>query len=136
MQKCLVNLTSIFSRNVINCILYLPIRRYSMNNLFQPIPNMLLVAFVFPTWKMIVKTFCSIFYLLYKSFHEVLQSSIIYVMLQPEPFTSIIVPSSTIFEYGFSASISIPELSEELITHKNRPSLERCIIKHVFRLGS
>jgi hypothetical protein len=97
---------------------------------------MLLVAIVFSTWKMIVKTFCSIFYLLYKSFHEVLQSSIIYVMLQPEPFTSIIVPSSTICEYGFSAAVSIPELSKELITHKIVLSLERCIIKYAFRLGS
>src|SRR5690349_9051106 len=91
-----------------------------MNNLFQPIPNMLLVAIVFPTLEMIIKTFCSIFYLLYKSLHQVLQSSIIYLMLQPEPFTPIVVSSSSICVNGFS-TISIPQLPEKVITNENRP---------------
>jgi hypothetical protein len=114
---------------------------------------MLAITILFPTWKMIVKAFCSIFYLLYKSFHQVLQSSIIYLVLQPEPFTSIIVTSGTICVNGFS-TISISQLSR--IANKQKLSFlteyiyvficicismyitifDRCIITHNLRLGS
>jgi hypothetical protein len=85
---------------------------------------MLSITILFRTGEMIViKTFCSIFYLLYKSFHQVLKASIIDMVFQPEPFTSIIIiiPSSTICVNDFSTTIPIPQLSEELITNKNCP---------------
>lgn len=103
-----------------NCILSELMCKYNINNFSQF--QTCCLTILFPTWKMIIKAFCSVFYLLYKSFHQVPEPVVIYLVFQPKPFASIIVPSGTVSVNGSSAR-SIPQLFKELITSKGDTQL-------------
>ncbi len=81
---------------------------------------MLPIAILLAAWKVVVKTFSSVFDVLDEPLHQILHCSTIYLVLHPQPSACQTVPQSTICKYWFSAEPSL-QLLEEMVANKDGP---------------